>query len=454
MTRKVVDEQKLGTRPRGFRKARYIEPEVAALERERIWNQHWLLAGLVSDLQQPGDHFVFDIADEQILITCPKPGEVRAFYNVCQHRGNRLVLNERGNAPRLRCAYHAWTYQLDGTLETVPHAEEFAEDLHCGERHLRPLPCETWNGFVFICLSENPPALMDWLGPLAEQLAPYRFEEMTLVQDQTVRLDCNWKAVVDNFAELYHVDFLHPQHRRMVDCCNDTVHLFERGHTGLRVNGATINPRFPVPEEPTDIHRVQLESLGLDPDEFLGRVLDIRAAVQARKREIGAARGFDYDGFSDEQLSDVWQYNLFPNAILSFSTEHLWILRPRPHRTDPNRCLFDKLSLVRFADPEIASDAQAVLGPGRDTLTASAFRPANYHRPERDAFDHVDVVEGRKDMTDTINQDVELLSNVQAGMRSAGFSDIVLSHEELRVQHFHDQWALDMGRSQPTKETS
>ena len=201
--------------------------------------------------------------------------------------------------------------------------------------------------------------LLEFLGPVAELLAPCRFGNMTLVEDQTVHHYCNWKAVVDNFSELYHVDFLHPQHQRMVDCCNDTVHLFPHGHTGLAVKGATVNPRFPIPDEPTDIQSAQLLNIGLDPADFHGRVLEIREAVQKRKREAGAELGYDYSGLSDDQLSDVWQYNLFPNTILSFTPEHCWILRPRPHASDPEQCWFDKMSLVRFRDADLVGPAEA-----------------------------------------------------------------------------------------------
>ena len=117
-------------------------------------------------------------------------------------------------------------------------------------------------------------------------LEPYHFEKMTVVEDQTVHLDCNWKAVVDNFSELYHVDFLHPQHKSMVDCCNDTVRLFEHGHTGVEVPGATVNPRFPVPEVPTAIQSVQLQSIGLDPADFEGRVMEVRRAVQEMELRV------------------------------------------------------------------------------------------------------------------------------------------------------------------------
>jgi phenylpropionate dioxygenase-like ring-hydroxylating dioxygenase large terminal subunit len=289
--------------------------------------------------------------------------------------------------------------------------------------------------------------LLDYLGPVVDFLAPYRFGNMTLVEDQTVHHCCNWKAIIDNFSELYHVDFLHPQHRRMVDCCNDTVHLFTQGHTGLAGRGATVNPRFPIPEEPTDLQAMQLTGLGLDPADFNGRVLDVRRAVQERKREVGRAFGYDYSLYDDDQLSDVWQYNLFPNIILSFTPERCWVMRPRPHPTDPQQCYFDKISLVQYADPTMSSSSSAIAGsgsstitgPGRSPETESGAKPDGYVRPERDVFDHTAILSGEKTMTITIDQDIELLGGVQAGMNSEAFDTVWLNDDEMRVQHFHNR---------------
>ena len=390
-------------------------------EWSRVWCRSWLLAGLESDLTETGDYFVFEVGKEQILLTRTAEGSVAGFYNVCQHRGNLLVSSERGQASNFRCAYHAWTYELDGRLKSVPFEERFAQGVPCAERSLKPVHIEIWDGFVFVCLAENPPPLSDYLGPLASMLAPYRFADMTLTQDQSVDLRCNWKAVVDNFSELYHVDFLHPQHRRMVDCCNDLVHLFEGGHTGLEVPGATVSPRFPVPDQPTDLQSMQLESLGLRPDDFKGRVLDVRVAVQEAKRKLSSEEslttwGVDYQRFADDQLSDVWQFNLFPNVILSFAPEHCWVMRVLPDANDPQRCRFDKLTL--------------------SALPASAL-PAE--RPPRDRFNHGSILGGEKTMTDTIDQDIELLGSVQQGMASAGFDSVWLNDDEMRVQHFHNE---------------
>ena len=439
MTIEIVNHTSNETKIENFSKTRYLDPSYMEKEWAAIWRQTWLLAGLESDVAKNGDYFVFDIGREQILISKTSSGNVQGFYNVCQHRGNRLITHERGNAVNFRCAYHAWTYNIDGELKTIPYKERFLNGVPCEERALTKVNTDCWNGFVFVSLAENPPPLLEFLGPVADRLNPYRFDKMVLVEDQTVHLNCNWKAVVDNFSELYHVDFLHPQHKRMVDCCNDTVHLFPNGHTGLAVPGATVNPRFPVPEMPTDIQTVQLKSIGLDPADFKGKVMQVRQAVQKQKRQIGIKRGMDYSELTDEQLSDVWQYNLFPNTILSFTPEHCWVLRARPHPTDPTQCEFDKLSLVMFADPRLADVAEEIRGPGQHHQAKSAFLPNNYTRPDRDVFNYEAVIKGEKSMTDTIDQDVELLRGVQAGMSSAGFQSVFLNEDEMRIQHFHNQ---------------
>ena len=445
MTIEIVNHTDREVEIQNFNKARYVDESYLAKEWEHLWRDSWLVAGLASDVELPGDFFVFDLGREQILVTRTQSGDIQGFFNVCQHRGNLLVTEERGQASNFRCAYHAWTYDLNGQLKAIPYEERFANAVPCAERALKPVYTAVWAGMVFVHLGEDPAPLADFLGPVVDHLRPYEFEKMTLVEDQTVHLKCNWKAVVDNFSELYHVDFLHPQHRRMVDCCNDTVHLFNNGHTGLAVPGATFNPRFGEPAEPTDIHRAQLAQIGLDASDFVGRVGQIREAVQQQKRSHGASMGFDYSGFSDDQLSDVWQYNLFPNVILSFTPGHLWLMRVRPNPQDPALCEFDKLSLIRFADPELLQEEDEERSAARSHIQLAGIKPLDYQRPQRDVFDYSEVVRGNKTMTDTIDQDVELLSSVQQGMASMGFDTTYLNDDEMRVQHFHNAWAEKLG---------
>lgn len=439
MTIKVINHGQSDTDIKNYDSKRYYDPAYMEAEWQHLWRKSWLLAGLVSDVREPGDYFVFDLGREQIIVTRTQNGDICGFYNVCQHRGNRLVTTERGRLNQFRCRYHAWTYELDGRLKSVPYEERFPAGVPCAQRSLQSVQVAVWAGFVFVNLAQESESLQTSLGLVVEHLDAYAFADMVLVEDQTVSLACNWKAVIDNFSELYHVDFLHPQHKRMVDCCNDTVHLFERGHTGLAVPGATVSPRFPIPEEPTDLQSAQLTSLGLDPKNFRGRVLDVREAVQQAKREVGAQRGVDYSAFTNEQLSDVWQYNLFPNVVLSFTPEHCWVMRARPHPTDPQRCLFDKYSMLRMAAPDVFAAQGAIVGPGSSAEQHALHTGVVHVRPQPDRFDHTAIIDGTKTMTDTIDQDIELLGDVQMGMASAGFDQVWLSEDELRVQHFHDE---------------
>lgn len=406
-------------RPNSFTKDRYVNAALLPDEWQRVFRTTWLLAGVEQDVRKAGDFFVFDIGPEQILVTRAADGQLHAFYNVCQHRGLRLVNEPCGNSRFFRCAYHAWTYGNDGTLKAAPHREQFRQGLDTATRGLRPVHVDTWDGMVFVHLGDNPEPLSEFLGDIIPMLSAYRFRDMDITDEQTCYLNCNWKAVVDNFGELYHVDFLHPQHRTMVDCCNDTVHLLPNGHTGVHVPGGTVNPRFPIPEVPTPILAGQLMQVGLDPADFKGRVPEIRAALATRKRALSNEAAFDYSAFTDEQLTDAWQYNLFPNIVLSFGADYIWIMRARPHPTDPGRTEFDKITLTRRRNDQ---------------------RSTPVPRPTRDVFEYEAVLRGEKSMTITIDQDVELLKNVQAGMQSAGFDTVWLSEEEARVQHFHAEW--------------
>lgn len=421
--------------------ARYTCRNYMAREWEQVWSKSWLLAGLAADIPEAGDYFVFELGREQIIVTRLPDGGIAALFNACQHRGNRLIAQEWGSLSAFVCPYHNWTYALDGTLLKVPDPERFSRGVPCRERSLKRLRAEVWAGLVFVTMNEDAPPLRMFLGLIEPQLAPYHFERMVLVRDQTVSLDTNWKTVVDNFSELYHVDFMHPQHASFVDCRDATVELWPYGHTGVMVQGYVTNPRYPIPADPPVILQGALQAIGLNPAEFRGRVPEIRQAVQKHKRAIGPSLGFDYGEFSDEQVSDVWQYNLFPNIIMTIKPEELWIMRARPHADDPNKCLFDKMTLqIRPGQSRDAARGLSLVGD------PNAVIPPEGARPPREVFAHSDVIAGRHSMTITVDQDIQYLAGMQAGMRSQGFTSAWLNDDESRVQHFHDWLDVWMAR--------
>jgi phenylpropionate dioxygenase-like ring-hydroxylating dioxygenase large terminal subunit len=405
--------QKLQIPINSVTKQRYISNAWLEEEWQQVWKKTWQIAVHVSDLSKPGDFHVYDLGRESFLLTCTDSGDIKAFYNVCQHRGVRLVGEHCGHAETFRCPYHSWRYDPRGQLTYAPDPDGFQNGLPKDQLSLPEVRCEVALGFVWITLDDNMESLADYLADMVGIMSHYEFENMTLTLDQTVSVNCNWKAVHDNFSELYHVHYLHPQHRRFVDCTQSVDELYPGGHTRVCVPGGTTDSRFGLPEAPTDILSMQLEALGHSPQDFEGRVDEIQAVIRAERRKLAAVTPY-LDNFSDEELSDVYQTNVFPNAIFSYQAEMLWLIRPRPHPTDPNRCYLDKLSFERQAE------------------TAPA-------RPEHESFGYEDVIAGRNSMTDTIDQDLSLLSQAQQGMLSDGFRELWLNEMECRVSHFHQQ---------------
>lgn len=418
-------------------KTRYTSVDFQQKEWQSVWTQSWLFAGLLSDLEEPGDYFVYQIGSESVVVLryecngVDESQEVRAFYNVCQHRGNRLVSNESGSLMQFTCPYHGWSYELNGALKKVPDAERFCPAVTKEQRSLKPVLLETWAGMIWINLNPKANPLSEFLGPIIDNLAPYHFESMVLTKHQTVSIEANWKTVRDNFLEQYHVDFIHPQHASFVDCCNSTNVLWPHGHSATMVEGFVTNSRYPVPDK-TPAHLVpSLIALGLNPDDFDGNVSAIRKAVQGRKRELDGALGANLSDMSDDQLSDVWQYDIFPNTFMTIQAEELWIYGPRPHASNPDKCYFDKYTLQ--LPTELARDkvSGACLAP---ELAVSQ----QDERPEHEVFEGRDVVAGKHSLTITIDQDIEYLPDMQAGLHSRGFAHAVLNDDEVRVQHFHD----------------
>ena len=412
-------------------KRHYTDPAVLSAEWEGLWTRCWLFAGLVSDLPDPGDYFVYNMGRESIVVLRDEEGEIRAFYSVCQHRGNRIFTNESGSVQQVACPYHGWRYALDGRLVEIPDEERFCPAVAKEERSLKPVKLALWAGTVWMNMNPEAKPLEEYLGHIVPNLAPYHFENMVLAKHQTVELDANWKTARDNFLEQYHVDFIHPQHASFVDCCNSTNILWPYGHSATMVESYTTNSRYPIPEE-TPPHLVpSLLGLGLAPEDFRGRVPDIRQVVQKQKREVGEALGFDYSEFTDNQVSDIWQYDIFPNTFMTISAEEVWIYGPRPHPSDPNKCFFDKWTLSIPVEEGCDPERGLTLNPG-----ISASREDE--RPEHDVFTAQDVIAGKHSLTITIDQDIYYMADMQAGMHSRGFDRAVLNEDEVRVQHFHD----------------
>ena len=166
-----------------------------AEEREKVWAKTWLFARVAQDVEEPGDFSVFDLEPESIIICRSEAGELYAFFNVCQHRGARLLLCDLGPLETYTCPYHGWSYNNDGSLCQVPEEDKFSRGIPRDQLSLKPLRVESWAGAIWVCMDPGAPTLSEHLGPVMEMIEPFRPQDMTLVEDQSCRLECNWKAV-------------------------------------------------------------------------------------------------------------------------------------------------------------------------------------------------------------------------------------------------------------------
>jgi len=412
---------------------RYISEDWLRREHTELWPKVWQFACMESDVIAAGEYVVLNIGRESIIVSRTSEGNLAAHFNVCQHRGARVLTDDRGCEKHFTCPYHGWSYRPDGRLVVVPDNQRFPGGGVDRSKHsLKPLRVASVLGMVWVCSDPETVALYDYLGPLIDRIEPYNIGDMTLVGDQTVVLNCNWKAIFDNFQELYHVEHIHPQHQELFDCPTASTDLFEHGHTGITIAGHTLNSRMAIPDEPNYYQVRSLQMFGADPADYHGRVLDIRADMPALRRQAGPGLGWDYDPFTDERLTDIEQYNAFPNTMITVQPDDALIARARPHPTDPNWCYWDKFTFVRQPCEAVAQRHGVPFEPHDPTAVAPVPRPVH------DEFTQEDIIEGRKTMGSTIDQDVHYIRDVQAGMHSQGFDAALLCDEEARIQHYHD----------------
>jgi phenylpropionate dioxygenase-like ring-hydroxylating dioxygenase large terminal subunit len=205
----------LGTAPVNYEDS--ISPDFYELEREAIFRRTWLNIGRVEQIPRPGNYFTkeLDAAGTSVVVVRGGDGEVRAFHNICRHRGNKLVWNDypheetSGTCRQFTCKYHGWRYDLEGAITFVQQESEFFET-DWSKWGLASVQCDVWQGFIWVNLDpDNTVSAKDYLGRLGAGLEGYPFEDMTQVYKYRAEVGSNWKLFIDAFAEFYHAPILH-----------------------------------------------------------------------------------------------------------------------------------------------------------------------------------------------------------------------------------------------------
>jgi len=405
---------------------RYFSREFMALEWQHLWPRVWLLAGVTSDIPEPGDFFVFDHGHESIVLVRQDDGGIKAFFNVCPHRGNKICLTDMGSVPKFTCAFHSWQFECNGKLAQITEEHTYNPELVKHRPGLSEVRCDTLGGLIFVNMDGKAPPLKTWIGLPEGYIEHYEIEKMNVVRHVRSEWAANWKTGIDAFYETYHLPHIHPQTKGVMESYSQ-IDLYPNGFSRMivpiGVKGHYISDRETI----DPYQAAMMKEAGLDPETFDGTAEDVRTAIQKAKRARGKRFGLDYyDKLTDGQLTDSWATGFFPNVQIGMHPEGVFVMRFQPHPSDPERFYFDNMTLIRHVDdPGYTTPAWMGLPEGTD-VTGEI-------RPE---IERVPVTE-RPDLGEVLDQDVELVAAVQQASKSRGFAGPLWCEQESRLRHFH-----------------
>jgi glycine betaine catabolism A len=279
----------------------YTSPDVFRTEQEHIFARRWVCAGRESDLAAPGNYFLREIAGESLIVLRDRDegdraGNVRAFFNVCRHRGTRLCEQATGKlASTIQCPYHAWTYSLDGSLIGAPSMGG-AAGFDTSAYGLRPAGIALWEGFIFLSLADQPRPFEQAFAPLLGRFVRYGLPSLLPARRIDYHVGANWKLIFQNYNECYHCPTVHPQ-------------LVKLSPADSGENDLTSGP-------------------------FLGGFMAVNAGSAMTRSGKLCAR--PVGNLPPEDLARVYYYSIFPNLLLSLHADYVMVhtLWPQaPERT-------------------------------------------------------------------------------------------------------------------------
>ncbi|HEX2793753.1 MAG TPA: aromatic ring-hydroxylating dioxygenase subunit alpha [Croceicoccus sp.] len=397
----------------------------AEQEWEHVWTRTWHAGPREEELAETGDLFVHTLGRESLLFVRREDGGIDGFFNVCPHRGNRILLGADGPAfvREFKCAFHGWTFGSDGSLTHAPYAERFDPAVLADPRctSLKRFRTASFAGWIWFTLDDEAPELDEFLGPMAKRLEAYRMERATIVDYKTFEFGCNWKTTFDAFNESYHFQTLHSE---ILSWGSEDAPITLTGIHSYMVNPyGRPSAMYPDQETVNPALAGLLAANGIDPASFPGKATDVRRAVQQAKRAKQGGTVFPYEGLSDSQLSDAWHFMLFPGIHFNLFPEFYVMMRYRPHPSgDPERMYFDFIMCAPLAEGEdVPPYSHRVVRGGEEEIGEVLEWGARSHPVVNQVLD----------------QDVDLVEHVQQGMRSQAFAGPILSSDERRIEHFH-----------------
>ena len=403
-------------------KERYLSAEFARVELERVWLQVWQAACLETEIPAVGDYHEYRIGDRSAIVVRAAPDRIRAFQNVCLHRGTKLK-EGCGNAASLRCPYHYWTWDLDGQIQSIPERGDFTGLADCDLR-LGEVRVDTYAGWVFVNFDLEAEPLDVYLEEIPDLLAPYHLEGQHCWRAWSRDVPANWKNTFDAFNESYHLSFTHPQTMPCTGGPDGDVELFgthSREITPFGIPSSYLGYE-PEVDEVLDCMGDTMEQLGEDlMVTFLGplKAMEpppgestaerVRGLLNGNIRTIAGVVGLNLDDIPDDQLIDAYQVTLFPNLLFTCFAFGYWAFRVRPLNGNPERCRLDWFQFHALPGGEVAPSPAAPV-----------------HFAEDASWGQI------------MDQDLSNIGRQQQGMHNDRFSNLNLGRFEQRIRRQHE----------------
>jgi phenylpropionate dioxygenase-like ring-hydroxylating dioxygenase large terminal subunit len=450
---KIVEAPDELTAPVTIGPEAYTSPEYARAEQDKLWRKVWLQAGRIEDIPNEGDFITYDVLSDSVIIMRTGPGEgegaLRAFHNVCPHRGRKLIdtpkgqRNARGNKTNFVCGFHGWTFDRQGKCTYIEHQEDWQGKLTEDRTRLGTVQVGTWGGWLWINMDPDAMPLAEYLEPAAGLLDPFQLHNMRARWRKWVVFDCNWKVAMEAFNETYHVSTTHPEfmefgqfrgwgrsHGLHSNIGYDAPKGQEEDQAKLRL-GAGEDPRKSTWEMQDFTWKNANTNTTMTLVEAARRLVDEvpegTPAPEVSKHWLASARA------ADEARGVVWpvvapehtaksgtSWQIFPNTQIGHAVNNMLVYHYRPYKGDPDKCIFEAAVYELYPEGEAPETEW------------------EYTEPQ--------------DWPPVLQQDFANMAAVQEGMKSAGFRGTQPNpYMERTVPALHYNLARFMGTGAPRK---
>ncbi len=405
---------------------RYWSPEFARQENEKMWPNVWQYAAREEDIPESGDYVIYENVGRSFLISRQADGSVKAFHNVCLHRGRKLR-TEDGWADNFQCPFHGFAWHNDGKLKEIPCRWDFGH-LTDEKMQLPEAQVGRWGGYIFIRENAEGPSLEEYLAPVPEHFARWRHEECTTAIWVAKVVPANWKVCAEAFMEAWHAWITHPQLLPFTGDANTQYNIYGDNVNVALTPFAVMSPHVdPVGKKQQWIVDEFVKYNGRSADNYEGEAtlaLQVPEGMTARQALAEASReqytqmfGHDHSHSTDAELLDAFTYNIFPNfgPWGGYMPNIVYRWRPWP---DADHCLMDVRILTRVP-------------PGQPIPRSVPMKFLTEDQKWTDAPE-LGI------LGDVFEQDMENLPHVQDGLKASKNNEVQLGDfQEIRIRQFH-----------------